>query len=173
MSRLQGAVRVLCLGNPLRGDDGVGLRVLEGLVAAGLPAGVEAVDGGIGGLSVLDALDGARWGVLVDAGAFGSAPGTVRRVKGDAFAGLEGAGEPLWSHPDLGAVLALGRELGRLPPLVAYLVQVGSVAPGVGLTPPVVRAAASLVSRVAAEARSLAAGLPPAVLSKNKTRVSP
>ncbi len=155
MSRPGGVVRILCLGNPLRGDDGVGLRVLEGLVAAGLPAGIEVVDGGVGGLSVLDDLAGARWGVLVDAGMFGSAPGTVRRVAGDAVAGLAAAGEPFWSHPDLGAVLALGRELGRLPPLVAYLVQVGSIGPGVGLTPPVARAAASLVPRVAAEARSL------------------
>ncbi len=155
---MRAAVRVLGLGNPLMGDDGVGIRVVEQMAAAGLPPGVEVVDGGTGGLALLDEMDGAGGVVLVDAGSFGAAPGTVCRVEGDDLARPPGGRGPLSSHLDPGFVLAVGRGFGRLPPVVAYLVQVGSVAPGVGLSPPVARAVPGLVRRVATEARALAGG---------------
>ena len=48
---------VLGLGNPLRGDDGVGPRVVEEVIRRGLPEGVTALDGGTGGLDLLPVLE--------------------------------------------------------------------------------------------------------------------
>ena len=52
------SILVLGLGNPLRGDDGVGPRLVEELTRRGLPRGVTALDGGSAGLDLLQMLEG-------------------------------------------------------------------------------------------------------------------
>ncbi len=47
-------LRIIGLGNPLMGDDGAGIAAVERLASLPLPAGVEVVDGGTGGLTLLD-----------------------------------------------------------------------------------------------------------------------
>ena len=47
---------VLGLGNPLRGDDGVGVRVVQQLAKWCLPSDVEVVDGGTRGLGLVSLL---------------------------------------------------------------------------------------------------------------------
>lgn len=61
------ALRIVCIGNSLRPEDAAGPRVFEALLEAGLPSGVEAIDGGLGGIDLLGALEGARRVVFVDA----------------------------------------------------------------------------------------------------------
>ncbi len=68
---------VLGLGNILLGDEGVGVRVVEELERTGGLPGVELVDGGTAGFSLLPFFDGAGLVVVVDAAADGSPPGTV------------------------------------------------------------------------------------------------
>ncbi len=67
---------VLGLGNILLGDEGVGVHVVEELRRAGGLPGVELVDGGTAGFSLLPYFDGARLVVVVDAAADGAPPGT-------------------------------------------------------------------------------------------------
>jgi hydrogenase maturation protease len=76
---------VLGLGNILLGDEGVGVRVVEELQRSGGLPGVELVDGGTAGFSLLPYFDGAGLVVIVDAAADGSPPGTVT-VARPAFA---------------------------------------------------------------------------------------
>ena len=68
---------VLGLGNILLGDEGVGVRVVEELERSGGLPGVELVDGGTAGFSLLSYFDGAALVVVVDAAADGAPPGTV------------------------------------------------------------------------------------------------
>ena len=68
---------VLGLGNILLGDEGVGVRVVEELERSGGLPGVELVDGGTAGFSLLSYFDGAGLVVVVDAAADGAPPGTV------------------------------------------------------------------------------------------------
>ena len=58
---------IIGLGNPLRGDDGVGVRVVQALAERALPAGVEVVDGGTQGLGLVSLLEGQKRVILVDA----------------------------------------------------------------------------------------------------------
>lgn len=70
-------VLVACVGNPLRGDDGFGLAVAAEL-ARGLPAGVDLIETGIGGLGIVHQLmNGYGAVIVVDAVDRGAFPGTV------------------------------------------------------------------------------------------------
>ncbi|MBM7457108.1 hydrogenase maturation protease [Oceanisphaera litoralis] len=60
-------VRIVYLGNPLHGDDGAGIQALALSRALAWPAGVELVDGGTGGVSLLPLFRHCRRVILVDA----------------------------------------------------------------------------------------------------------
>jgi hydrogenase maturation protease len=66
---------VLGLGNPLRGDDGIGSRVVQSLAGQALPDGVEVVDGGTPGLGLVSLMEGRRRVIVIDAANVGRAPG--------------------------------------------------------------------------------------------------
>ena len=71
---------MLGLGNVLMGDEGVGVAVVRALEKHTLPAGVECLDGGTGGFTLLEALQSAGRIILIDAAADGNPPGTVTRT---------------------------------------------------------------------------------------------
>lgn len=69
-------------GNVLRGDDGFGPAVVEALRAAGLPPGVQALDVGLGGLTLVQELLAGYDGlVLVDAVERGASPGSLHLLE--------------------------------------------------------------------------------------------
>jgi hydrogenase maturation protease len=58
---------ILGLGNPILGDDGVGIHVVRALPAQTLPLGVVSVEASVGGLRLLEIISGYQEIVLVDA----------------------------------------------------------------------------------------------------------
>lgn len=149
----EGDVVVLGLGNPLLGDDGAGLALLERVQAHGpWPDGVQFVDGGTWGLSLLPTVTDARRLLVLDAVRTAHPPGTV--VRG------EGAAVPrMYRHPasphqvDLQEVLAAATLLGRVPELVVVGIEPESTGTPdgelrIGLSDPV----SAAVPRAAAEA---------------------
>ena len=84
-----GTMHVVGLGNLLRGDDGIGVRIVAYLrERGGLGEGVILVDGGASVLDVLTALGGGRKLVVLDAVRGGGSPGTVlkyARAAGTSF----------------------------------------------------------------------------------------
>ena len=111
---------VIGLGNPILGDDAVGLHVARALKAelAGV-AGVVVRELHAGGLRVMDALAGFERAVIVDAMSGGALrPGSVRRLAVEEL----GRARNLASTHDtnLPTALELGRMLGlRMPHDVA------------------------------------------------------
>jgi hydrogenase maturation protease len=71
---------VLGLGNILMGDEGIGVYVVRALEKHALPAGVECLDGGTGGFTLLEPLEDADRIVLIDAANDGNLVGTVTRT---------------------------------------------------------------------------------------------
>jgi hydrogenase maturation protease len=71
---------VLGLGNLLMGDEGIGVYVVRALEKHALPAGVECLDGGTGGFTLLEPLEDADRIVLIDAANDGNPVGTVTRT---------------------------------------------------------------------------------------------
>ena len=68
------------LGNTLMGDEGIGVHVVRALEKNTLPAGVECLDGGTGGFTLLGPLQSAGRVILIDAAADGNPEGTVTRT---------------------------------------------------------------------------------------------
>jgi hydrogenase maturation protease len=69
--------RIICIGNRFHERDSAGPRVHDRLAAAGLPPGLELVDGGLAGLDLGRLVKGAERVVFVDATVgFAPAPGT-------------------------------------------------------------------------------------------------
>jgi hydrogenase maturation protease len=62
------------------GDEGIGVYVVRALEQHTLPAGVECLDGGTGGFTLLEPLESAGRIILVDAAADGNPVGTVTRT---------------------------------------------------------------------------------------------
>ena len=131
-------VLILGLGNPLLGDEGTGVRVVEELKGLELPGGVTVVEGGTGGLGLIRLMEGYQKVIIVDAADMGHPPGRVVRFT-PSEAQLKTAEAPLSLHQiGLGEVLALAEALEVAPAeLVIIGVQPSQIEGGVGLSPEV------------------------------------
>ena len=138
---------VIGLGNPLMGDDGVGLAALARLEADyRLPADVELVDGGTWGMNLLPVIEDAGRLLLLDAIHKDGAPGTVYRLSHHELPRY--LTTKISPHQvDLHDVLALAELRGTLP--------VDTVA--IGLQPARVEMIAELSPAVAAALDGLVA----------------
>ncbi|MCL1922522.1 MAG: hydrogenase maturation protease [Propionibacteriaceae bacterium] len=76
------AVTVMGVGNPLMGDDGVGLALLEVLTAKFDDPRIDFVDGGTAGLELVPVVQDSTRLLILDAVA-GSTPGEVVQLAGD------------------------------------------------------------------------------------------
>jgi hydrogenase maturation protease len=109
------ATLVIGLGNLLRGDDGVGVRVVQMLAEQALPPGVEVIDGGTQGLGIVNLIEGRRRVIVVDAADVGQSPGQFVRFTLDE-AHLLGDEQRLSIHAaGLRDALLLAQALKMLP----------------------------------------------------------
>lgn len=149
---MSGPVVVLGIGNPFRGDDGVGPAVLD-LLAGRVPAGVRLVASDGEPTRLLEQWRDAATVVVVDAATGGGPPGSVRSLllrPGDP-APLGAAGGTSSHGLGLAGALALAAALGSAPgEVVVHAVEAGCTAHGTGLTPAVRQAAAVVAGRVLA-----------------------
>lgn len=75
------ALTVLGIGNILMRDEAVGVRLMEAVQAARpWPAEVEFIDGGAGGLNLINVIEDAQRMIVFDAAEMGLAPGEFRIV---------------------------------------------------------------------------------------------
>lgn len=146
-------VLVLGLGNLLLEDDGIGLRLLEAVVAGErFGEDVEFVDGGTQGLALLGYLGGRKLTVILDAVGLGEAPGAVHMLRGAEIEKL-GAHRSTTAHEGNALeLLAAARLLGDEPDeLVIVGIEPDHMRTGVGLSDSVsaaVPAAAALAAQV-------------------------
>lgn len=140
---------VLGLGNPLMGDDGLGLAALTRLREEyEIPEMVFLVDGGTWGMNLLPLVESAEDLVLVDAINTNEVPGSVIRLERDELPRY--FAHKLSPHQiDLREVLALAEWRQTLPrDLVALGIQPLAVEMGEGLSLPVMNALDELVELV-------------------------
>jgi hydrogenase maturation protease len=154
-----GRVRVVGLGNAMRGDDAVGLAVARRLRELVPEADVIERSGEPAGL--IDVLgEDARDVVLVDAVSSGGEPGAVHRFDASARALPEVASASTHGL-GLAEAIELGRALGRLPErLVVYGIEGASYELGAPLSPAVARAAETVAAELRELVREHEAGAP-------------
>jgi hydrogenase maturation protease len=139
---------VLCVGNPDRGDDGVG-RLVARLLRGRVPADVAVVECDGGAAGVIDAFTGVDWVIVVDAVVSGAPAGTIHRVDcagGEALPAVRAA-----SSHGLGVAeaIALARTLGCLPrQCMVYGVEGACFDVGADASPAVVDAARKVSERL-------------------------
>ena len=112
---------VLGLGNPLMGDDGLGLAVLQRLHDEWeLPTEVELADGGTWGMNLLPLIEDAGRLLLLDAIRSGAPAGTVIELERERLPRY--LAHKLSPHQiDLKEVLALAELRGTLPDLTVAI----------------------------------------------------
>ena len=107
---------VLSLGNPLRGDDGVGTAVLTLLSAYPIiPQEVVLQDGGTPGLETVLLLEGYEKVIIIDAAEMGLEPGTWRRFSSAKLAAQEANLTGTLHQAGLAEALELADALNMLP----------------------------------------------------------
>ena len=163
-------VVVLAVGNRFAGDDGVAFAVLEA-ARADLPEEVVVKELDGEAARILDAWEGCRAAVIVDAARSGSPTGTVHRVVVDApdpslawnGPGPRVLGLNLPVHASshgagVAEALALGGVLGRRPQEVVLVgIEGARFGPGDGLSHEVVHAVPGAVRLLVAELERLTA----------------
>ncbi len=161
MTRTDGPLLVLGVGNVLLRDEGVGVRVareVEALGPGALPPGTAIVDGGTLGLDLLPLIEDAAALVLIDAVDLRAAPGAVRVLREDKL--RSALGRHMSSHQvGIGDLLAAARLAGTLPEQVALVaIQPERVEIGLELTPAIEATVPTAVALVRDELAALAAG---------------
>ena len=146
------ATLIIGLGNLLRGDDGVGVRVAQLLARQTLPNDVEVVDGGTQGLGLVNLMEGRRRMILVDAADVGKTPGEFVRFTLDK-AVLRGDEQHLSIHTaGLREALLLAQALKMLPDeVVIFGVQPANLDWTNALSPEVDATLPDLISAVLSE----------------------
>ena len=145
------SVVVIGIGNPLRGDDGVGWTIVQ-LVRRRLPPSAVVVETGGDATLLLEFWRDAYAAVLVDAAQSGVIPGTISRFD------LTGGGAvptPVSSHSfGIAEAVALGRVLRQVPPrLIVFTIEGRAFSLGSHVSTPVARAVPTAARQVLAEAR--------------------
>ena len=135
-----------CVGNMLRRDDGFGPAVAAHL--GSLPAGVDVVESGIGGMALLqELLAGCDGLIVVDAVDEGAEPGTVFLMEPEIGEAVHVPDIHL-ANPD--RVLTMAKGMGVLPERVRIVGCQPQDAEEMGehLTPPVERAVPVAAAKV-------------------------
>lgn len=152
-------ILVVCIGNELVADDGVGWTVFQALQKCLLPERVRLTFLGLGGIDLLEELDGEDLLVVVDAVQLGAQPGTVHRLGWQELP--QAPGRPVSGHGiGVREALEIGARLypQRLPRETLLLGIEGRCFDrlGQGLSPEV----ASAVPEVVRTVSDLADGIP-------------
>lgn len=151
MRAIEGRTLVIGLGNPDRGDDGVGICVAQTLEGT-LPDDVTLKTRRSDMLALLEDWRGYDVVICVDAAASMGNPGHIHRIEPDADALPVAPGLASSHGIGLAESLALSRALGTAPKrLVVFAIEGVSFETGAALSPEVAAAVAGVAALVRAE----------------------
>ena len=129
-------ILIICLGNPLMRDEGIGIRLASELsVHLADNPDVEVMDLGTGGLSVIHAIAGREKIVFVDCAIMGQTPGLMYRFTPGQVRSKKVRMRYSLHEGDLLNTLELSRRLGECPDNIAIFgIEPKEIAHGEGLT---------------------------------------
>lgn len=86
---MNGGALIVCIGNELVADDGVGCAVYQRLREQPLPDHVRVAFLGLGGIDLLEEIDGEEVLVVVDGVQLGGSPGTIHQLGWDQLPAMQ------------------------------------------------------------------------------------
>jgi hydrogenase maturation protease len=127
---------IICLGNPLMRDEGIGIRLASELsVHLADNPDIEVLDLGTGGFSVMHAIAGREKIIFVDCAIMGQEPGTMLRFTPEQVRSKKVLLRYSIHEGDLLNTLELSRRLGECPDdIVIFGIEPKQIADGEGLT---------------------------------------
>lgn len=127
-------LRVIGVGNPLVGDDGAGVRVVDRLRGR-VGNDVELIDGGTEGLGLICWFEGVDRVILVDAVRMGASPGAVAVLDPQRLRSLRRGSGRVSSHgTDVLEVVGAAARLGFEPRVDIVGIEPQSLEIGTGLS---------------------------------------
>jgi len=139
---------VVGVGNPFRGDDGIGPLIAQKLKEKKLPETVNITEEGQG-ISIMESWSGASMVIIIDAMHSGDIPGKIRR--------FDACRKPLpkvffpcsTHHFGIAETVELARVIHRLPTsLIIYGIEGKDFKQGIGLSRVVLKASEEIEKRV-------------------------
>ncbi len=148
---MSAASLIVCIGNELVADDGVGWVVHERLRQSELPGHARLDFLGLGGIDLLEEFDGEELLVVVDGVQLGAAPGTIHELGWEQLPGA--SPRPVSGHGiGIREAITVGRKLypERVPKEIFLIGIEGKCFDqlGTGLTDEVARAVPHAVATV-------------------------
>jgi hydrogenase maturation protease len=142
-------ILVLGIGNPLMGDDGVGIRVVERLASEEIPPNVVVKEAGLPGWGLPSWFEGMSTVLLVDAVQMGQEPGSWRRFETDELQIVMENNTLSLHQNDLACGLALSQAMDLLPKnLLLYGIEPANTDPSDDLSPEVEASLPELIKNI-------------------------
>jgi len=114
---------VLGVGNILMSDEGLGVRLLEAVRdARDWPGAIEFIDGGVGGLNLLNVIEQAQRLVVFDAAQMDAAPGEYRIISPQQVADEPAEHRVSMHDVPLGEILQLCERFAHRPADIRIMV---------------------------------------------------
>jgi len=118
-----GKTFVIGVGNYLFGDEGVGVHVVKKLMELKLPEDVEVIDGGTGGVALLEFFEKADRVIVVDAALGGGEPGDVYVINPSQLEREEVRVLASLHEMNLYTLMEVAEELNILPEVIVVGVE--------------------------------------------------
>ncbi len=151
---MAGKIKIIAVGNPLRGDDGVGPAVLEQLREAQLPENVDLIDSGSDPLDVVRHIMDAERAIVIDAAGMNREPGHIELLRPEDLRIAVNGGLCSTHGYGLAEGLELARAVGFRTDVLIIGIQPENVSPRDGLSPSVASRIPDVINLVLEEVAS-------------------
>ncbi len=151
---MAGRIKIIAVGNPLRGDDGVGPAVLERLRETRLPENVELIDSGSDPLDVVRHIMDAERAIVIDAAGMNREPGHIELLKPEDLRLAVNGGLCSTHGYGLAEGLELARAVGFRTDVLIIGIQPENVSPRDGLSTSVASRIPDVINLVLEEVAS-------------------
>lgn len=155
-----GRTAVIGVGNPIMGDDGIGLAALARFAEEWeLDPAIDLIDGATWGLNLLPVLEESKAVLFLDAIEFGRAPGSLVIVDRESLPRTLERTKTSPHQLDLRDILALAELRGTMPSRVMAIgLQPAKVEPSAELSPTAADGIDTMVEAAAARLRAWGLG---------------
>ncbi len=148
-------IKLIALGNRLRGDDAIGPYVLDRMQQTHSSMPFQFIEAGADAFTLLEHLSGPQPIILIDCADMKCAPGTVRRLRIDQNFKTEQDMISLHGF-SFAEILNLARSIGPVAPTTIIGIQPQSLQMGSELSPEVKAAVPKIIQMITEEAQEYA-----------------